>query len=102
MRRHANIQNGSPYAVSNNFMQSGSLTIGGTNADYGTLHVSACPAACLVAFAAAVRPPGQACWSPDIAARRLAHPGSAGGARGCGDSESRTGWARREPARFED
>jgi len=31
----ANIHNGSPYAVSNNFMQSGSLTIGGTNANYG-------------------------------------------------------------------
>jgi len=30
-----NINNGSPYAVANNFMQSGSLTIGGTNANYG-------------------------------------------------------------------
>lgn len=31
----ANIHNGSPYAITNGFMQSGSLTIGGTNADYG-------------------------------------------------------------------
>ncbi len=30
------IHNGSPYAVTNNFMQSGSLTIGGTTANYGT------------------------------------------------------------------
>ena len=30
-----NIHNGSPYAVANNYMASGSLTIGGTNADYG-------------------------------------------------------------------
>ena len=29
------IHNGSPYAVANNFMQSGSLTIGGINANYG-------------------------------------------------------------------
>jgi hypothetical protein len=32
----ANIHNNSPYAVVNNFMASGSLTIGGTNANYGT------------------------------------------------------------------
>jgi hypothetical protein len=32
----ANIHNGSPYAVINNFMASGSLTTGGTTADYGT------------------------------------------------------------------
>jgi hypothetical protein len=31
----ANIHNGSPYAVANNYMQSGSLTIGGVNANYG-------------------------------------------------------------------
>ena len=31
----ANINNGSPYATVNNYMQSGSLTIGGTNANYG-------------------------------------------------------------------
>jgi hypothetical protein len=31
----ANINNGSPYATENNFMQSGSLTIGGINANYG-------------------------------------------------------------------
>jgi hypothetical protein len=30
-----NINNGSPYATANNFMQSGSLTIGGINANYG-------------------------------------------------------------------
>jgi hypothetical protein len=30
-----NINNGSPYASANNFMQSGSLTIGGANANYG-------------------------------------------------------------------
>ncbi len=29
------IHNGSPYAVSNNFMTAGSLTIGGTTFDYG-------------------------------------------------------------------
>jgi hypothetical protein len=32
----ANIHNNSPYAVVNNFMAAGSLTIGGTTADYGT------------------------------------------------------------------
>jgi hypothetical protein len=32
----ANIHNGSPFSVPNNYMQSGSLTIGGTNANYGT------------------------------------------------------------------
>jgi hypothetical protein len=31
----AGINNGSPYATANNNMQSGSLTIGGTNANYG-------------------------------------------------------------------
>jgi hypothetical protein len=31
----ANIHNGSPYATANNFMASGSLTIGGLNVDYG-------------------------------------------------------------------
>ncbi len=31
----ANINNGSPYATNKNFMQSGSLTIGGINANYG-------------------------------------------------------------------
>jgi hypothetical protein len=31
----ANIHNGSPYATANNQMQSGSLTIGGINANYG-------------------------------------------------------------------
>jgi hypothetical protein len=30
-----NIHNGSPYAVANNFMASGSLTIGGTTSNYG-------------------------------------------------------------------
>ncbi len=29
------IHNGSPYAVANNFMASGNLTIGGTTANYG-------------------------------------------------------------------
>jgi len=32
----ANIHNGSPLAVTNNYMQSGSLTIGGINVNYGT------------------------------------------------------------------
>ena len=32
----ANIHNGSPYAVTNNYMASGSLTTGGTNAKDGT------------------------------------------------------------------